>query len=58
MSYVRKTIDELTAQFGGVVRLVRKDLGITAFGCQIFELPANAAAPRHNEPRAASRSCT
>ena len=45
MSYIRKTIDELTPRFGGVVRLARKDLGITAFGCHVFELPPNAAAP-------------
>jgi hypothetical protein len=30
MSYLRKTIDELTPRFDGVVRLARKkDLGIT-----------------------------
>ena len=49
MTYVRKTIDELTPRFGGVVRLARKDLGITAFGCQVFELPPNVAAHRHSE---------
>lgn len=49
MSYIRKTIDELTPQFDGVVRLARKDLGITAFGCQVFELPPYAAAHRHSE---------
>jgi hypothetical protein len=49
VSYIRKTIDELTPRFDGVVRLARKDLGITAFGCQVFELPPNAAAPRHSE---------
>jgi hypothetical protein len=29
MSYVRKSIDELSTRYGGVVRLARKDLGIT-----------------------------
>jgi len=49
VTYVRKTIDELAPRFGGVVRLARKDLGITAFGCQVFELPPNVAAHRHSE---------
>ena len=49
MSYVRKAIDDLTTRFGGVVKLARVDLGITAFGCQIFELPPHAAAHRHSE---------
>jgi hypothetical protein len=49
VSYTRKSIDELSALYGGVVRLARKDLGITAFGCQVFELPSNTAAPRHSE---------
>ncbi len=49
MSHIRKTIDELTPRFDGVVRLARKDLGITAFGCQVFELPPGAAAHRHSE---------
>jgi hypothetical protein len=29
--------------------LARTDLGIAAFGCQIFELPPNASAHRHSE---------
>ena len=49
MSYVRKAIDELTPRLGGVVRLARTDLGITAFGCQVFELPPKASAARHSE---------
>jgi hypothetical protein len=49
MSYVRKSIDELSTHYGGVVRLARKDLGITAFGCQVFELPPNVGGPRHSE---------
>jgi quercetin dioxygenase-like cupin family protein len=49
VSYQRKTIDELTSRFGGVVKLARKDLGITAFGCQVFQLPPNGEARRHNE---------
>jgi hypothetical protein len=31
------------------VRLARRDLGITAFGCQVFELPPNVGGPRHSE---------
>lgn len=49
MGYVRKPIDEVATKFGGVVRLIRKDLGITAFGVQVFELPPNGRAPRHDE---------
>jgi uncharacterized cupin superfamily protein len=49
MSYVRRTIDEMTTRLGGAIKLARTDLGITAFGCQIFELPPNASAHRHSE---------
>ena len=49
MSYVRRTIDEMTTRMGGVIKLARTDLGITAFGCQIFELPPNASSQRHRE---------
>jgi hypothetical protein len=49
MSYVRKSIDELSTRYGGVVRLARTDLGITAFGCQVFELPPNVSGPWHSE---------
>jgi hypothetical protein len=31
------------------VKLVRKGLGITAFGAQVLELPPNAEGPRHDE---------
>jgi hypothetical protein len=49
MSYVRRTIDEMTTRMGGVIELARTDLAITAFGCQIFELPRNASSHRHRE---------
>jgi hypothetical protein len=49
MGYVTKPIEEVASKFDGVVRLVRKDLAITAFGVQIFELPPNRRAPRHDE---------
>lgn len=49
VSYIRMTIEELTPRFGGVIRLARKDLKITAFGCQVFALPPNGAALRHSE---------
>lgn len=47
--YVKKRVEEVTGRFGGVVRLVRRDLGITAFGVQVFELPPNGRGPRHDE---------
>jgi uncharacterized cupin superfamily protein len=47
--YRRATIDGLSTRFGGAVKLVRKDLGITAFGAQIFELPPGASSLRHAE---------
>ena len=35
-----KAIDELGASFHGVVRLAGAELGISAFGLQVLELPA------------------
>jgi hypothetical protein len=55
MSYVRRTIDEMTTRFGGAIKLARTDLGITAFGCQIFELPPPESM---RLPRAGTRGLT
>jgi quercetin dioxygenase-like cupin family protein len=49
VSYARRSIDELSVRYGGVVKLARRDLGITAFGCQVFELPAHGNGPEHSE---------
>jgi len=47
--YVKKRFDELESRAGGAVKLVRRDLGITAFGAQIFDFPEGAATPEHDE---------
>jgi len=49
MPHVRKTFDELESRYHGAVKLVRKDLGITGFGVQIFDFPAGGATPEHDE---------
>jgi hypothetical protein len=49
VTYVRKTVRELSSRFPGVVKLVRREMGITAFGVQIFELPPDASGPLHSE---------
>lgn len=49
MSYVRKPFDEMSSRGSGVVKLARRDLGITAFGMQVFDFPPGAATPEHTE---------
>jgi mannose-6-phosphate isomerase-like protein (cupin superfamily) len=36
-----KRIDDMTATFGGGFRLARAELGVTAWGMQILDLPPN-----------------
>lgn len=47
--YVRKHLGEMESYGGGAVRLVRKSLGVTAFGMQVFTFPPGAATPLHDE---------
>ena len=37
-----KTIDEFDGAFGGAMKLVRHGLGVTSFGMQVIDMPANA----------------
>jgi quercetin dioxygenase-like cupin family protein len=48
-SYVRRAFDEMPSRFGGVAKLVRADLGLTAFGVQAFDFPPDARGPEHDE---------
>lgn len=48
-AFVHRKVDELETRFGGVVGLVRKDLGISAFGIQLFRMPPSARGPAHDE---------
>ncbi len=49
MSYVRKSFDEMTTTPSGAVKLARRDLGVTAFGLQVFDFPPGAEGPEHSE---------
>jgi uncharacterized cupin superfamily protein len=44
-----KTLDEFDTAFGGGMRRVRAGLGVTSFGMQVIELPANFSGyPEHD----------
>jgi len=44
-----KRLDEFEAVFGGGMRRVRAGLGVTSFGIQVIELPANFSGyPEHD----------
>ena len=47
--FVRRRLSDIDGRFGDTVRLVRKDMGITAFGAQAFDLPPGARTPFHDE---------
>jgi hypothetical protein len=49
-SYDVKRLEELVRAFGGALARVRAELGITAFGVQVVDLPPNsgALAPEHD----------
>ena len=46
---MRKPFDEMSTMGSGVVKLARRDLGITAFGMQVFDFPPAAETPEHTE---------
>ncbi|HEY1369205.1 MAG TPA: hypothetical protein VGF23_18920 [Gaiellaceae bacterium] len=46
---VASRIDELPEAPGGIARLVRTGLGISAFGVQIFDVPPGVTGPEHDE---------
>jgi quercetin dioxygenase-like cupin family protein len=52
MSYSVVNVDEIDgAGPGGVVRFVRRQLGVEAFGINWFDLPAGAEGREHDEAR-------
>lgn len=48
-NYIRKQFDEFSSSRGGVVKFVRRDMGLSAFGVQIFDWPPGATGPEHDE---------
>jgi uncharacterized cupin superfamily protein len=48
-SYAVRAIDELPQLWEGAVKLVRAGLGITAFGVNIMDLPADYTTESHDE---------
>jgi len=47
-----KGLDEFEAAFGGGMRKVRAGLGVSSFGMQVIELPANFSSyPRHSHSK-------
>jgi mannose-6-phosphate isomerase-like protein (cupin superfamily) len=47
--YTVKRIDEMEASFGGSFKRARAELGVTAFGMQVIDIPANVDAyPEHD----------
>lgn len=48
MAYKVVHVDEVEAGHGGVFRGLREPLGVTAFGVNQLELPANAEGPEHD----------
>jgi quercetin dioxygenase-like cupin family protein len=50
MSYSVVNVDEIErAGPGGVIRFVRRELGVEAFGINVFDLPAGARGREHDE---------
>lgn len=48
--YTVKKIDELEAVFGGAFKRARAELGVSSFGMQVMDLPANLDQyPEHDE---------
>ncbi|MDH3725289.1 MAG: cupin domain-containing protein [Thermoleophilia bacterium] len=47
--FVRKSFEQMDARGGGVVKLARKSLGVSAFGIQVFDFPPGASTPLHDE---------
>src|SRR5919204_6381207 len=50
MGYSVVNVDDIDpAGPGGAVRVVRRELGVQAFGINWFEVPPNVAGPEHDE---------
>jgi mannose-6-phosphate isomerase-like protein (cupin superfamily) len=47
--YTLKSIDEMEAHYAGTFKLARAELGVSSFGIQVIDLPANVDAyPEHD----------
>jgi mannose-6-phosphate isomerase-like protein (cupin superfamily) len=47
--YTLKRVDEMEAHYAGTFKLARAELGVTSFGIQVIDLPANLDAyPAHD----------
>ncbi|MDX6647510.1 MAG: hypothetical protein QOK40_3237 [Miltoncostaeaceae bacterium] len=49
MPHRRLRFDDASTIFNGAVKLLRRDLGITAFGIQVFDFPPGARGIEHDE---------
>jgi quercetin dioxygenase-like cupin family protein len=49
MPHRRMSFEDASTIFGGAVKLLRRDLGVTAFGIQVFDFPPGAAGIAHDE---------
>jgi uncharacterized cupin superfamily protein len=49
MPHQRLRFEDASTIFNGAVKLLRRDLGITAFGIQVFDLPPGAGGAEHDE---------
>ena len=50
MTHTRKTFSELSWVFAGRVALVRRDMGLSSFGVQLFDFrPGDDGPPEHDE---------
>ncbi|HVS29311.1 MAG TPA: hypothetical protein VHE14_07140, partial [Solirubrobacteraceae bacterium] len=49
MPYTRKTFDEMETKFGGAMKMLRAEMGISSFGVQVIELPPSLEGPEHDE---------
>jgi quercetin dioxygenase-like cupin family protein len=49
MPHRRLRFDDASTIFNGAVKLLRRDLGISAFGIQVFDLPPGGRGIEHDE---------
>jgi len=47
--YAAQKIDELPDLWDGFARLVRSGMGVSAFGCQVMDLPPDYSTKSHDE---------
>jgi quercetin dioxygenase-like cupin family protein len=49
MPHRRLRFDDASTIFNGAVKLLRRDLGVTAFGIQVFDFPPGGRGIEHDE---------